>query len=282
MKLCDACEEYMEEYMKVTEIIQEELGQELEKIGFQSAFQERYIWPYEREKDGIKQKITIITDRYEKKYIRVLFDTSAYGQRTKEFRHFVPEQGAEFWEFWGYKNEEELRTILQEFKRLIFTYGLDYLETISKPATDAIPTEERERYLYLNHESLYEEYSAKLHTQGKSAEEIIEIIYQTMEKNADEPFDNVKDLLIGLAALYGHTISWGDRGKWIWNEEKKRCWLKDILGTKEQFPLLACIFSEWDSWRIHRRRIGGGLFYRYEIVLVYYYRDHPEEIEYDE
>ena len=92
--------------MKVTKIIQEELGQELEKIGFCSAFRERYVWPYEREKDGIKQKITIITDRYEKKYIRVLFDTSAYGQRTKEFRHFVPEQGAEFWEFWDIKTRK--------------------------------------------------------------------------------------------------------------------------------------------------------------------------------
>jgi len=268
--------------MRVTKIIQEELGQELEKIGFQSAFQERYVWPYEREKDGIKQKITVITDRYEKRYIRVLFDTNAYGQRTKEFRNFVPEEGAKYWDFWGYKNEEELRTILREFKRLVFTYGLDFLETISKPATDAIPTEERERYLYLNHESLYDEYSVKLQTQGKSVEEIIEIIYQTIEKNADEPFHNVKDLLIGLTALYGHTISWGDRGKWIWDEEKKRCWLKAILGTKEEIPLLACIFSEWDSWRMHRRRIGRGLFHRYEIILVDYYGDHPEEIEYDE
>ena len=84
--------------MRVTKIIQEELGQELEKIGFQSAFKERYIWPYEREKDGIKQKITIITDRYEKRYLRVLFNTNAYGQRTREFRDFVHEEGAKFWE----------------------------------------------------------------------------------------------------------------------------------------------------------------------------------------
>ncbi|MBO5032995.1 MAG: hypothetical protein J6D08_14155 [Lachnospiraceae bacterium] len=267
--------------MKVTKIIEEELGQELEKVGFQPAFQERYVWPYEREKDGVKQTITVITDRYEKRYLRVLFDTNAYGQKTREFRDFVPEEGAEHWEFWGYKNEEELRTILREFKRLIVSYGMDFLDSISKPATDAIPTEELERYLYLNHESLYEEYSAMLQTQGKSAEEVIEVIYQTIEQNLNQPFENVKDLLVGLTALYGHTISWGDKGKWVWDEGKKWCRLKEILGTKKEECLLRYMFSTWDYWRKHKK-IGRGLFDRYETILVYYYRDHPEEIEYDE
>ena len=38
--------------MKVTKIIEEELGQELEKVGFQPAFRERYVWPYERERQN--------------------------------------------------------------------------------------------------------------------------------------------------------------------------------------------------------------------------------------
>ena len=53
--------------MNVTKIIEEELGQELERVGFQPAFHHRHIWPYEREKDGVKQEITILTDRYDKK-----------------------------------------------------------------------------------------------------------------------------------------------------------------------------------------------------------------------
>ena len=71
--------------MKVTEIIQEELGQELEKIGFQSAFKERYIWPYEREKDGIKQRITIITDRYEKNISGFYLTQALMGRERKSF-----------------------------------------------------------------------------------------------------------------------------------------------------------------------------------------------------
>lgn len=55
-----------EKYMNVTKIIQEELGQMLEKDGFQSDFKKN-IWTYEREKNGVRQEITILTDRYNKK-----------------------------------------------------------------------------------------------------------------------------------------------------------------------------------------------------------------------
>lgn len=147
--------------MNMKKIIQEELGQELENIGFHYVPGERLFWPYEREKDGIRQEIMIARDRYEKRYIRVIFETNAYGQSPKEFCDFVPEEGAKHWEFWGFENEEELREILREFKRLIFTYGLDFLEMISKPATDAVPTREKQRYLYQHHQELCDETVSK-------------------------------------------------------------------------------------------------------------------------
>ena len=269
---------FRRENMNIIKIVEEELGQELQKAGFQLANEEKGVWTYERVKNGVKQVITVITSRYSSKKIKVLFDTNAYGQNTKEFYNFVPEEDVKNREFWGYKNEEELRNILREFRRLIVTYGFDFLETISKPTTDAVPTEEMERYLYLNHQKLYEEYSEQLHTQEKSVEEVIEIIYQVIEQNGDEPFENVKDLLIGLTALYGHTICWGDKGNWAWKGKVQRCWLTDILGTDEQTPLLSFVFSAWDSWREDRRR-GDTLFYIYRTTLVYYYRMHPEKKE---
>lgn len=265
--------------MNVTKIIGEELGQELEKEGFQPAARGRGVWPYERNKNGVKQTITIITDRYSRKLLQVLFDTDAYGQMTEEFRSFVPsEEDAGHQDFWRYDNEEELRAVLREFKRLILMYGLKHLETMSKPTTDAVPSEEMERYLYQNHAKLYEEYSAELQTQGKSAEEAIEIITQTMIQNREKPFADVKDLLIGLAALYGHTISWGDRGDWVWDEKLKECWLENILGTSVSIALLTCIFPKWDSLRRNGPNPAvNSLLHRYNVIKVFYYRDHPEE-----
>ena len=47
-----------------------------------------------KRKDGIHQEILVARDRYEKGYIKMIFSTNAYGQQPKEFRDFVPEEGA--------------------------------------------------------------------------------------------------------------------------------------------------------------------------------------------
>lgn len=144
--------------MTVRKVIHEELGQELEKNGFKFVFGEGFFWAYTREKDGTKQAILIARGRYDKKKIKVIFYSSADKQEPKEFRDFIPEKEAAHWEFWRYKNEEELREILSEFKRLIFTYGLDFLETISNPYTESMPAEEKGGYMYEDHQELYDVY----------------------------------------------------------------------------------------------------------------------------
>ena len=100
--------------MNITKTIEEELGQELERAGFQPDFSERDVWTYRRVKDGAGQSITVITGRYSRNALKVLFDTNACGQGAREFRNFVPEEDIRHQEFWRYKSEEELRTILKE------------------------------------------------------------------------------------------------------------------------------------------------------------------------
>jgi len=269
--------------MNVKKIIHEELGRNLEEIGFEYFQQQRYFWQYKREKEDVCQYIIITTDRYERRYLKVMFYTTAYGQRSmKEFCDFVPEEGAKHWEYWAYENVEELRQIIKEFNRLIFAYGLDFLEEISKPSTDAVPTEELYRYLYDNHEALYEEYLEKFQARDKEPEEVIEIIYEKMTETYDQPFVEVKEFLCGLAALYGHTICWGNRGTWVWLTENKCCRLKNILDTVEEIDSLIFCLSEWDYIRRHGGIRSNRLNKLYKEILYFYYRDHPEEIEYEE
>ena len=263
--------------MNVKKVIHEELGKDLEEIGFVYVQEGRGVWQYRREKNNVRQEIVIISDRYEKRYLKVILHTNAYGQTDREFCDFVPEDGAEKWEFWSYENEEELKEIIQKFKRLIYAYGLEVLEEISKPSTDAIPTEELHRNLYENHQRLYEEYREKLHTKDKTPEEVIEIIYGKMDEILDIPFDEAKEFLCGLAALYGHTICWGDKGNWLWIKKEKKCWLRNILDTIEEVdPLMYCI-SEWDYMRKHEEKRSDKLNKMYREILIFYYRDHPEE-----
>lgn len=268
--------------MNIKKIIQEELGTELEKYGFKYRKYESYCWPYEREINGIRQEIMVARDRFEKGYIKVMFFTNAYGQTIKEFKNFVPEEGARHWDYWGYENEEELREILREFKRLILTYGLDFLEEISKPTTDAIPTKEANEYLYGNHQAIFEEYRIKFGTVNKTPEEVIDLIYQKLDEKLDEPFNELEDIFIGLAALYGHTICWGDKGIWTWDQLEDACYIENILGSCKKLPPLNLIIAVWDMKRKDRKYKNSLLRTHYETALIYYYRDHPEEIEDDE
>lgn len=270
--------------MTVKKVIQEELGKVLEEQGFKFTKAEPCFWPYEREKDGVHQEIMVARDRYEKGYIKVIFATNAYGQRPKEFRDFVPEEGAKKWDYWGYGNEEELREVLREFKRLILEYGLDFIEEISKPATDAIPSEESNRYLLQHHQELCKEYQKRLEVEGKEAKEVINIIYEKLKEMLDEPFSQIENILIGLAALYGHTISWGNEGEWIWDNQEQTCSIKKILGTRMDIEPLNFMIVAWDYLRKRKRREveDNVLDRRYERILIYYYRAHPEEIDDDE
>lgn len=263
--------------MNMKKIIHEELGQELENIGFHYVSGERLFWPYEREEDGIKQEIMVVRDRYEKGYIKVIFHTNAYMQRPREFCDFVPEEGAKRWDFWGFDNEEEFRGVLKEFKRLIFTYGLDFLETISKPATDAVPTREMQKYLYEHHQELFEKYQKELGTEGKSAEEVIEIITGKIEEMLDKPYTEVKDALISFAALCGHTICWGDRGDWVWDDERGICEIQKILDTWVNEYILNQVIAEWDYWRKNRDKKNRSLMTMYKGIITSYCIDHPEE-----
>lgn len=261
--------------MNVKKIIHEELGQDLEKIGFNFNSKNRLYWSYEREQDKVIQEIIIARDRYEKNYLKVMLHTDAYGQDIKEFCDFVPECGAEQWEYWSYENERELREIIREFRRLLFLYGFKMLDEISIPTTDAVPTNELYEYLYRNHQKLYEEYRERYQTQHASPEEVIEKIYNRMEEKLDVPFDEVKFFLCALAALYGHTISWGNRGEWVWLKEKRCCRLIKILDTvKETDPLMFCI-SEWDCMRKNNKERLNKLSILYGEILYFYYQDHP-------
>ena len=254
--------------MTIKKVIQEELGKVLEEQGFKFTKAEPCFWPYEREKDGVHQEIMVARDRYEKGYIKVIFATNAYGQRPKEFRDFVPEEGAKKWDYWGYGNEEELREVLREFKRLILEYGLDFIEEISKPATDAIPTEKSNRYLLQHHQELCKEYQKRLDVEGKEAKEVINKIYQKLEKILDEPFSQIEDILIGLAALYGHAICWGDKGKWIWDEQRRGCCIEKILETREDMLMLPLnlIIEVWDYMRKHREYKSDILYRKYNLT----------------
>lgn len=60
---------------------------------------------------------------------------------------------------------------------------------------------------------------------------LLSIIYNKLKEILDEPFEQVENILMGLAALYGHVISWTSRGEWVWEEKRRACRVEKILET---------------------------------------------------
>lgn len=232
--------------MRYKKIIQEILGTELEKRGF--TYMPNTSWSYERVKDKVWQSISVVCERYCKGYIKMVFMTNAYGQKAKELDDFVPEQLPEYWH---YETEEELRKIIEQFKEWTLTYGLSELEKISVPTTEARPKPETNRYLYEHHRELYEEYKEKLCENCDSWEDVVRVVQNEIKKTWDQPFCEVEDMLVGLAALYAYALNRGEEGEWKWDVKMNACSLHGVLGTYMNILPLFDIVNAWSNKNVN-------------------------------
>ena len=206
--------------MNRKKIIHEIMGKELEKLGFEYEKGNVLFWPYVRNKDGVIQEITVCEERFCKNHTKMYFSTNAYGQKPRELMDFVPgvQQGS-----WKYETEEEFRRIMEQFKEWTFTYGLELLEKISVPTTEERPKPETNRYLYEHHEELNKEYLKKMGLEGADAIDIVFGLEDEIKKLEEKPFEEVEEILRGLAAVFGHNMCLLGIGRWNWDEERQIC-----------------------------------------------------------
>lgn len=245
--------------MRHKKIIQEILGKELEKEGFTYVPGESSAWSYERLKDEVWQVISVVRERYCKGYIKIIFNTNAYGQKARELDDFVPE---DLPEYWHYETEEELRQIITQFKEWIFAYGMAGLEKMSQPTTEARPKPETNRYLYEHHRELYEEYREKMGIQDEEWIDVIRKIQKRIEETWDLPFSQMEEELIGLAALYAYAINDGKEGNWFWHGMANLC---VVEGVTEISPNLIPLKDVILTWKQKRTNI---LVHKYDVTQI--------------
>ena len=233
------------EVINITKIVKCIVGQFLEENGF-VYHKDVNIWHYDRKKGEITQNIVIQRHRYFAGYIKVIFYTDAYGQGMREFRNFVPDMADPFQEFWEYGTEKELKEVLSQFVEWIRKYGFVFLESISVPTTEIRPKKETGLFLYKNHNEIYERYKKDLELNSMDGEEIIEVIWENIEKLYDKPFSEVEMTLIELAAVYGHVFCIDGIGEWEWDERMHRCWVNDAGGVKISMEPLKMVILAYD------------------------------------
>ena len=198
--------------------------------------------------------------------IRLTFCTNAYGVINQEVTNLIPSgfKKGDLDDFLHFENEEELKQILQHFRRIIVEKGEEVFREISKHSTEARPKKKTHKKLYEEHEELNRKYR-KLYGMEDTefTAKLMRRMNQVILEMQDEDFADVEETLIGLAAVYGDQLVRKCGGEWELSE-MGTCMITGLhegSGAGEN-PLNSIIFH-WRNKRDDYRE------------LLYCFKKHP-------
>lgn len=218
--------------------------------GFLEESNDRLGVRFSRKKERVTQFISV--DYILDSYLRISFQTSAYQYPTLDGYELLCRKGEvrnpDFIKFlnpevrlWKWEEKDQFLAILDIFKKLIVTYGMDLLNDLSVDWTDIQPTVESNKKLYENHIELNLHYREELGIKTETnAIKVMELISRKLIEIRGQDFKNIEDVLIGLAAVYGEEIVLKCGGEWQLRKDLGDiCWISKIHGNmyKMEAPL---------------------------------------------
>lgn len=229
--------------------IKQYFGDIIKEYGFEYAGANAGIWLFVRKKNKVMQEVFLQQHRFFPNQVKMVFHTYAFGWRDQEPRNYMEEYKDQ--EFWEYDTEEEYIEILKEFAGILKSHGLEMLEKMLIPADPIYPTEEMERKLYESYSVLIEEAHIKYpfeRTGEEAVRKVSELIYQSKDKD----YEDVKDFLIEMAAIYMEIWINDMGGKVVLEQvaEMDKCLLKETGIRKTAFVwILLSIVGRWKDCR---------------------------------
>ena len=235
-------------------IIVKTIGPEVEKNGFVYGLDKRYgdklSWGFTREVGNIKQMI-IIQKSYFMKEVGLSFDTTAWK------RHNLPQ--ASFQDFYNdrkemylYETEEDVEKIMMEFVELISKHGYKILEELSIEE-QIIPTIEMADKLIKFYKALGEKFISdnKLSVIECSKEDMsdwFEIIEKKIIDTKAEPYENVQEMLVEIAAFIGEQLRKVVGGEWKQSRIEPR---QVLIGGMNSYMMRVCgvLINVVEAWK---------------------------------
>ena len=271
--------------MNKTQIIKKIVGEKLKDYGFsflktsgpcrifirkvQGA--KRY---YDPENQVVEQYITIQESCYSQE-LTARFRTDVYGYEMDEELEELRKYGTGTWI--TYLNEDSYKERLNTLVEMTIEYGLDLLEKMSHEE-EIIPTKAMSEKLFTNPKQLaqdfIEEYQIK--AEPERLEEIDEWFYtikKLMIDSAELPYEEVKELLMKIAAFIGEKSCEICSYKWLFPEHFKT---PEIIGNPYNLVPLEVVVNAWKNkcegldWKFIERQwkiLKKGLAERNNLIL---------------
>jgi len=247
--------------MKKKKMILDIVGKAIDKHGFvynqDKVYSGSGFWGFVRDIDSIKQRIFIQKNDFaESLYLN--FATSAWGHslaRAGTHSEIKLPQGeySNVYDEWYYETEEDFKKILVEFVDIIEKYGIDKLNEMSIEP-EVIPTLEMAKKLLSSHTGLNENFikNNKLNTDEVSKESVckwFEVIERKFTNTKDEPYENVKDMLVEVAAFLGEQLRKEMGGEWKQRGQNIRNMSIHGLNTPRYriYTILASVVNMWNN-----------------------------------
>lgn len=216
--------------MKKTQIIKEIVGKKIEPYGFQYLKTDGPCRIFMREEHGIqryydpddqtvRQYINIQESQYDT-ILTVRFSTDALKMKEETFdeilRELNPDKGSPWY---IYTDEKSYRETLEILVDIIIKYGLNFLRTISTEEP-VIPTKKMAEDLYFKYQELDRSFVKKYQIDPvpKSEEDIdrwFQVIRRLLIETAEYPYEDVKELLLEIAAFIGERTCELLSQKWV-------------------------------------------------------------------
>ncbi|WP_367565178.1 hypothetical protein [Lacrimispora sp.] len=216
--------------MNRIKMIEKIIGEAIVSYGFRVEYTDEEGVDFIRERGDLKQFIYVYI---ENNLLLLKYKTNTYRQLSvNEANLFLPEESFAYGIFdfpmpaspWVWNDEEEFVDILNTFKNEILTDGLRELQELSEVHfPEAMVQTNRE--LYENHKELDLRYRNLLKIDHSTPTLlVVDTIREEILKIRDYNFEEVRPILIGLAAIYAEELV-VHREEWQWEFDNKSCWI---------------------------------------------------------
>ena len=239
--------------MNKTKIVKEVLLDYMQKKGYDYQYDQE-MWIFEKQEEKLK-KIIFVMDVH-RQSIKFVFDTNAYGQMQIEGIDFVNKQKIRIdgLRCCAYTNEDDFRQIMYEIKRVIEEKGDEIFAKISEPTTEVIPTPELQKQLFDNHEELINKGKKILSIENRQGREKLEVLVEHLEgTRKTKTFQEFKDELVMLSAVYGEICREQSQGKWTYRKNIEACCIEGKMHMI--MSPLNIVFGAWgdgDYYNLHQ------------------------------
>lgn len=221
--------------MNKTQIIKKIVGEKLKDYGFtffktdgpcrifirEAQGFKRYYTP---ETDAVKQYIIIQQHRFANA-VTARFETDVSNKLVGTELEILSELNLNGSEWFEYSDEEEYEKVLAQLAEIIIKYGLDFLCQMSIE-DEITPTKAMADELYKNHRELDERFIRKYKMNPvpqslSDIEEWFRQLGQMIIAATEKPYEEVKELLVEVAAFIGERNCEILGEKWFFEEELK-------------------------------------------------------------